>query len=530
MICVTNQKGLPVKQIIPAIAAVLLGVSEGHSSTAERCEKDELADVRALAGHLRTAARPELVNETERRLAELHRPGCAEGIWPGNRLPKTPLEIIDAEGRKIYRFNPATGRLEEQRAATDRDIQGPSFNFRKPGDGATIINTAPYQRRGPPPAQPPPGGGGGPPPGAGGGPPPLCPNERRAESEFTRPHMRPPGPAGDQLMTLLTHENFHNVDQDTGSPVHRHAGSCEWHQGHGGRALPGDVDAIRLARQHMMKALKDAISTDSPEGRRQALAQFRAWAGRIPREAMNQLRAVDRAEGSAEYVGVQSTLRSRLGCDVSADRLRQGMREYLDSRYVPMPQAVDQQAYLLGSAAGFLLDELGVRDWKDRVTRGESPVDLLLAHPSIAGAPAVAVERDPTISQGAAVSTAAAQCLRTETERIAQRVRDNPGDYVLVRNRQPFMTTTGSVAITTAQGTLEMVPQASSNNPDGMSYEGAPLFRLSGVCGADSESYVLVPRSSLGADGTLSGNGFSGRTQVPGAGAPNWNGVPAVCQ
>lgn len=490
------------------------------------CEPEVNASLRGLSEisrHIEADARTEEIRDLETRLAELHRPGCAEKIWPKNKLTKTPIEILDGKARKTYRWNSQTQKLEEGRPYTTADERAPAFNFHKPnGDGGITLNVGATPQR---------GGG-----GSGGARPPLpqnllCESERKAEMEFMKTHVprRQLGPS-DGAMSLLAHENFHNVDQDPGNPLHQHTGGCHWQLGQGERSLGGDAEKIKFARQNMMKALKDALETKDPAARTEALAQVKAWAAQIPADVREKLRHVDRHEGGAEYVGMMSNLYGKLGCSATPAQVKEEVKKSMNDRYMSVPQSVDQQAYLLGSAAGAILDEMGVKDWKEQVASGKTPLEVLLAQNEIQKIPIQAARPDPLLQQASGIVGAVSSCMQKAVDGIVQQVVDNPEDYVLVEMEKiPFSTMAGSFLAKSPTGDVPVVAEASANGD--LSFKQGTLLRLEGLCPSSSSNFILVPKSLISGNqvsGRQGATEFSGR--VPPLSGRSWNGAGVACR
>ncbi|HRO67505.1 MAG TPA: hypothetical protein PL182_08075, partial [Pseudobdellovibrionaceae bacterium] len=421
------------------------------------------ASIEELGRHLRTRNMSEKTKAVEQRLARLNSAACQGKIWPDGKLLKSPTRVIDEDAKAVFQFDPQTNAMEFLREATPDDLSAPLYQFHKKDDGGITMHF-----RSPPK---------GPPPGQGGqnsAPTKrerLCDAEKGRHDDFLRTNIpKRRLDDNDGNMTTLAHESFHNVDQDPKNPVHTHTGACRWaHDGKDpDRTLSGDKDAIQLIRQHIMLNLKKSLDAKPKSSERTAaLAQVKAWSTKLKKEfpeASKQLNDIDRGEGSAEYAGVLANIYGKIGCDADPEDFRKEFSKYLNDRYFPIPQSVDQQAYLLGSASGVLLDEMTKSDsWKKQVTLKEkSPLDLLVNDPSFKSVPDVAPEEDPTMTSAASLSKAVTQCLQGEAEKSVSAVLKNPNDYVLVELEKVQFGLSGSFSVDTPDGKVEVYTEASA--------------------------------------------------------------------
>lgn len=478
-----------------------------------------LSDVGAymMRGH----PRPEAIVMLEERLATLNGFKCKNKVWPDGKLTQTPIEIIDQESKKVYRFNPKTNKLEVIRATSTQDERAPLYDFHKTGDGGVTLNASLLIS---PPLMP---------------PPPkesLCFAQKKTQNTFIKTN-KPPlqQSAADTVTKVLAHENFHNVDQDPANPIHVHTGGCHWSGSSGDpvRDLGPGGDGAKFARQHIMLNLKRAIDARNSADRKAAMAQVKAWSKVMTdkyAELGEKLRGVDRAEGSAEYVGFAANAYGKLGCDERPEAMKEEARKYLNDRYYPDIQAPDQQAYLLGSAAGILLDEMGVKDWKEQVAKGKTPMEILLAQPELKSSPRQEPTEDVLLRTSAANNSAVTSCLQNAANGILDVLYKRPNDYVLVEMEKiPFGSSAGFFNVG-SNGEVTAIPQAQAGGS--LAFKEASMIGMSGVCSEEKRMYVLVPKSMIADDGKVSGtqglSRYEGR--APAASGKEWNGVDVRCR
>lgn len=507
---------------------------------------DTFGEMSSMARTFRSVGRSpsaELIDEAGTRLARLNRPECKGKVWPSHDILKNPVRYLDSDAKTVMQFNPTSGRFEKLRPMNAADERIGSFDFQKNTDGGIIVN--PRVALPPPPRNP--GGGGGPP---GGGPPPdrpqlPCGPEDQALQKF---YVDNPGLRGatarepvDVLLTFTAHENFHNVDQDPGNPAHKHPGSCQWHsKGSTDRTFPGDKESIKLMRQNIMASLKAALEAENPTAKKAALANARGWMQKLRAEhgdAMKKLVEVDRAEGTAEYAGVMTNLYGKYGCGAAPSAMRQDILKYLKDRYMPEPQDVAQQSYLLGSASGLLLDEMGVKDWKERVAKGETPLDLLMGAPGMPP-PAPRPASDPLLAITGPLARNFATCMQNAADDLAKHLKTNADEYVLVQLEDKPMGFLGTPTQTSAAGADTIISHASTMKGESFSFEHAQTLAMKNLCGggkSPEERYVVVHRSQIDANGKVGpreGSKVKMTGQLPPSSAPrrDWNGVPVLCR
>jgi hypothetical protein len=164
-----------------------------------------------------------------------------------------------------------------------------------------------------------------------------------------------------ELFSLATHEAFHFYGQQ------------QWQLSEGARTERYPIQIPpRQYRRHLIEALHDAVSGDT-----QALGKARYWYDRWQTEyarEVEDIRRNDIIEGSAQYI------------EVFAEMLATGTvgqsQAWNAAVMVRSPITADLPAggesYPLGALAGYLLDRQGT-EWWQRVTQGETPLQLLLA-------------------------------------------------------------------------------------------------------------------------------------------------------
>lgn len=493
----------------------------------------EVGSLKEISGHLTEQKMSDKTKAMQERLARLNSPTCRQKIWPDSKLLDSPARVIDHDTKAVFQFNTKTNRFDFLRDANPEDLAAPSFQFQNPGDGGVTLSLRSPQQRPPPPGNDP----SAPKPPA---PAMLCMNQKKEFDAFLKRNMpKRLQDADDGNMTLLAHESFHNADQNPNNPVHQHTGACKWAHLDAERSFAGDKEAIKSIRQHIMLNLKKALEAEpGSEARTSALAQVKAWSNKLKSdfpEANKKLLGIDRVEGSAEYVGMMSNIYGKLGCEASASAVRKEVAKYMNDRYMPIPQEVDQQAYFLGATAGLLLDEGGkTPDWKKQVTADRrSPLDLLLAEKSMQNLPTVAPTPDPSLTTSANLSKGVSSCMQGEAEKSVNEVLTKPGDYVLVEVEKVPFGMSGSYSVKTPSGDVAVYTEASAKA--NLVFEKANLISASGLCGESSGKYVAIPRDMIGGDGKISGSQegftkFSGTVPPPSSSKESWNGVSVVCQ
>ncbi|NWD51797.1 hypothetical protein [Pseudomonas gingeri] len=219
------------------------------------------------------------------------------------------------------------------------------------------------------------------------------------------------------VFSLATHEAFHfYVEHDW---VH----------------IPGAERSIlypALAEPRVYRNLIIRHLLAAAQGQPDGLARASYWHRRWLREHADEARRIgntDRSEGSARYVESVGRLLAqglRPGAAEWSVRMldtltRQGREDYLSA---------DQESYVLGDLAGYLLERQGV-DWLSRVAQGETPVAILLE-----SLPPLATPADEALGQrlGEAVAKANRQAAQA-FEPFSQRFNDPSGGRLLVSNR-----------------------------------------------------------------------------------------------
>lgn len=175
---------------------------------------------------------------------------------------------------------------------------------------------------------------------------------------------------GEEIAAIAVHEAFHEYVQ----AFHGWPTSIEDERR--STLLPADVEP-RILRQQIITALKRAWI--EPEMRALSLAEARTAYDRYlqshPLEA-RQIRSIDIAEGTAEYLGVAFAARALAGWDAPANVIRAKTLELLDSIDGIDAQA-DAESYSIGLYAGLLLQDRGSAGWQSLV-ESMPPLQVLL--------------------------------------------------------------------------------------------------------------------------------------------------------
>jgi hypothetical protein len=268
------------------------------------------------------------------------------------------------------------------------------------------------------------------------------------------------------------------------------------------------------------------------------MTQVKAWMAALKKEfpgASKQLVGVDRAEGTAEFAGMLSNALGKLGCDADPRALKAQLLQELDDRMLPVPAPVDSQAYLLGSAAGLLMDEMGERNWKEKVMAGKTPIEVLLASEEIKNLPAAEPQADPLLERSVSITSELHGCMQGETDRAIGKMLAHPQDYVLVQMEKTAFKANGFFSVNTPEGPVDATPQGSSTTGEKLNFLGAPMVLMDGICGGGQNKYVLVPRASVGSRGQIETNAdeipyYKGSIPPISSSDEDWNNVQVVCR
>lgn len=458
---------------------------------------------------------------------------CPEQVWPDHKIDQTPARMIDGHNDLVVQYDSEQKSWRPLRSINDEDRRNHSYEFDKDGDGGITVNATRYLTSlSSGPSGPPPGG----PPGG----PRLCPNENQARFAFMQAHTQRSELSGlDRLMTFTAHENFHNVDQDPKNPVHQHTQECRWHKGsHFARGLSANEGEVSLLRQQLMNALYKAYQ--APKGsqeRERGLAQVRGWsekfAGQYPDE-FAQLRGVDRIEGTAEYVGMMSSIIGSLGCEPDQSQKHKLILEHLKDRFTPMVQSVDQQSYFIGAVFGLLLDDLEVDSWKEQVMTTEaSPLDLFLELSPKLPPAAQTLARNSAIDDSQAIEEDVNNCMSEEVKKAVDPIVQSPQDYILVQLEPVSYRTSGGFVAYEVEDESVNISLLTSSQGEHFSVSEATMLGLPELCQNPPHNFVAVPRRLIEEGSlTLSDNseGLRGTIPAPGAERPQWREAEVRCQ
>lgn len=479
------------------------------------------------------------VVEFGKRLKTLQAPACQAKLWPGSKASLTPVRVVDPTTKAVFQFNSKTGKFEYLRAMEDADST--PYIFAKPptmenGDGGITVNIAdklPREKKPPQQQQQ-----------------QQIPEDKKPacfkDHEDWQSHIQKyvyhsGGPDSvDKITQFTIHENIHNVDQDPQNPLRKNDPTFSWKgAADPDRNVSGDVKDIEYKRQNIISALNKAVTTKSSQEKSDALQQVRAWASALEKShpgAMQELLDVDRAEGTAEYTGFMGNVLGKYGCNPTQDQIQSEMQKFVIDRSMPINQPVDTQAYAMGAEVGYLLDQMKVPDWKDQVAGGRTPLEVLLNKlntPNHNKTPPTPVE-DPILKAGYPIDLKLYNCQQKFAKETFSNIKGHPDDYVLVEMPKKAFNTSMFAQLQDGSSKITISPTASFiGDKSEFSFTGATVMKISNLCGrSEATNFVAIPRSAIGADGTLSSpnNQFIGKVPSPSSSTAKWDQVPVVCK
>lgn len=425
--------------------------------------------------------------ELARRLKNVHQ--CKDKVWPNNKLGDFPMYHVDYDSkpRVATGVDPKTGK-----ASTDIDPEAANnlktsaampFNTRIPPKekqgvaiNANLNMGGKYFDT------------------------PLCPKEVNAY-EAANPVNPGTSDPYDLQIDVLTHEAYHSVDQDPKHSCNSHNPSG-WPAVSGGREAKGSEEdklTISYYRANIMHFLTKAAKNRGERSTAiaEALLWYRELAAKFP-QAIKDLSAVDRREGTASYVGSYSAALGKLGCGASQEAIKEEMLKNSHHRLRDVPMDHDRQAYGLGTLAGLLLDEQGYSGWKKDVMNGKTPLEVL--NSTAKGLP----KRSPTvvdsIVKGKKLFEAAQSCVKKEALKPIQAAYTNTEDYIAVSVPVPNTTKVNGSPISyenrSWSPSISFDASAKLNN-------WPTTTDTSNKCQQGHRMIVLIPKSSLRADGSF---------------------------
>jgi hypothetical protein len=170
----------------------------------------------------------------------------------------------------------------------------------------------------------------------------------------------------DRIVEMAMHEGFHYTGQ---------AGFGRWSKSRGAY-YPEDTTA-RYLRHEIMRSLKRAAEGGP-------LGPVAHWAGEFrARQGGRDPRAVDRIEGTAEYVGIVGLSIGSNGCSADELTLHSAALKYADrklgARFTSLLRPdEDGEATVIGLYAGLVLRKSGRTGWQESVEKGATLLEVLL--------------------------------------------------------------------------------------------------------------------------------------------------------
>lgn len=428
---------------------------------------------------------------------------CPEKIWPDYKLPNTPVRIIEPSRDSVYKYNSEKEKFEWERSVSENDKRVRVFEPNTDGDGGMTVNGLRYIK----PLAKEPSGNSSPQKPAG---PKVCIEENKAFDSHMKDYMTKSNLQGvDKMLSFTAHESFHTVDQNPSNVVHQHNGACQWNREEFERSLPGDIKDLKLARQHLILNLLEAYKAPKSSSKRnEALAQVKAWSlileTKYPEES-KVLFGVDRAEGMAEYAGIMANVYGKLGCSPDQDEKKNLIVTHLESRYMPMVQDPDQQGYLIGAISGLLMDEEGVKNWKEQVTKETKSPHELLKNGNILSSvsPAEAI-KDDVLLASVEVESKLNTCKTNEVKKELDPIIKGDEEYVIIQLDRVTFSSTGFHSYTTEDNQSISVSLGSSSEGPTVKMENLPIIRIDGLCpNGGSPNYIAVPKKLVDSQGEI---------------------------
>ena len=206
--------------------------------------------------------------------------------------------------------------------------------------------------------------------------------ESPSSPPMTKESSSPPPMTKESLFGLLVHEAFHVCDQFEHWKID-HALVAERFS----RKTKG-CDP-RKHRAYIRYYLEEALKADvNSKAYKRALQKASWWNQEYKNKYPEEFEAVnvtDTTEGSAEFVSVQARALLEKGCQAKKEELNTAYTElYFKGRgnYQKVLPAPDIESYFVGSLASALLERSSSPKWQEKVTKGASPVQLLLKESS----------------------------------------------------------------------------------------------------------------------------------------------------
>lgn len=159
-------------------------------------------------------------------------------------------------------------------------------------------------------------------------------------------------------------------------------GQNEWVHEASGRGTDYPVKPEpRIFRRMIFDHLKSYFLNPNQTNLQKARYWFDRWSQEFPNEVKV---ATDGYEGSAEYTEMMAVALDALGCSATPEQLRRHIANQLQSNFgfsfTGQILDLSSEGYELGALAFFILkfSQQSEKEWSERVSRGESPLKILL--------------------------------------------------------------------------------------------------------------------------------------------------------
>lgn len=183
----------------------------------------------------------------------------------------------------------------------------------------------------------------------------------------------------DESLTILFHEQFHDYQHDGFRSLLSGPGATEFVDV---TVIP-DLEAFTIAVEQERRLLHAALGPVDAEARRALVQRYLAARARrlepLPTAISNAESHREWTEGTAEYAALRATVVIEPEGPSVPERLRKELEKPLlepGGSYVG--DMFRARAYPVGASLAWLVDDLGVWNWRARVQRGE-PLVVLLA-------------------------------------------------------------------------------------------------------------------------------------------------------
>ncbi|HEY3074726.1 MAG TPA: hypothetical protein VGJ74_06095 [Burkholderiales bacterium] len=167
---------------------------------------------------------------------------------------------------------------------------------------------------------------------------------------------------------VALHEAFHKIGQ-------RHFRSAD--NVFRGPQLPANVE-VRAMRRMLAERLLFEDAGAIPK----AAYWHKRYVSSDPSRGQTTS-ALDRIEGSAEFVGILGTALAELGCTAPTHKIHERALQYVSAKWTARYDRLfdsfpDVESYVIGAAASLRLDMKNAPRWRDEVASGRTPAELLL--------------------------------------------------------------------------------------------------------------------------------------------------------